>query len=77
VLTTLTFSDSLGRNDCFLFRDFKNLRGCDDCFCNITAKCAGVSNKLSSVVVILERKKEKKLSYLRILLLVIWDIEVY
>ena len=77
VLTTQTFSDCLSGNDCFLCRDFKNLCGCDDCFCSITAKFAGVSNKLSRTVVILERKKDNKLFCLRILLLVMWDIEVY
>lgn len=77
VLTTQTFTDYLSGNYCFLCRDFKNLRGCDDCFCYITAKFAGISNKLSRpVVVILERRK-RNFFYLRILLLVMWDIEVY
>lgn len=58
VLTTQTFADYLSGNDCFLCRDFKNLCGCDDWFCYITAKFVGFSNKLSRpVVVILERKK--------------------
>lgn len=48
-----------------------------DWFCNITAKFAGVSNKISKMVVVLERRKkrkEKKLFYLRIWVLVTWDI---
>lgn len=42
------------------------MSGCVDWFCSITAKFAGVSNKLSRVVVVLERKKERNFFYLRI-----------
>lgn len=55
----------------------KTSHGCDDCFCNVTAKSAGAYNKPPRVVVILEGKKGNKLFYWRIPLLVMWNIEVY
>lgn len=35
-----------------------------DWFCNITAKFAGVSNKISKMVVVLERRKKRKETFL-------------